>query len=94
MPDPHVLYAVTAVVVAGLAGWVVLVLSRAPRAVPFTGATSPAPSPKVPEPKKQENPAPRARLDSHDEIQDDAPSDAGGGGDVEEEEQRTGPNKG
>ncbi|HXN33561.1 MAG TPA: hypothetical protein VN894_16945 [Polyangiaceae bacterium] len=28
MPDPHVLYIVTAVVVAGLVAWVIAVLSR------------------------------------------------------------------
>jgi protein phosphatase len=99
MPDPHVLYIVTAVVVLGLVAWVVVVLSRpvqeasasggvpvqvpAGRAKGSTGSTSAA---------DQQAPASRGqRLPSHDEIRDEM-----GAGDVpvdvEEEEEPTGPN--
>ncbi len=42
MPDPQVLYIVTAVVVLGLVAWVIVVLSRRPQEAEKVGAASPA----------------------------------------------------
>jgi len=44
MPDPHVLYVVTAVVVLGLVAWVVVVLSRPPAEEAHAEVPQPAPS--------------------------------------------------
>lgn len=41
MPDPHVLYVVAAVVVAGLVAWVIVVLSRPVNSDPGAPAKSP-----------------------------------------------------
>jgi serine/threonine protein phosphatase PrpC len=90
MPDPHVLYAVTAIVVLGLVAWVVVVLAR--------------PDPASPSPKAHDGPArdeepssDKRRLDSHAEIndaQDAAPLVSASTEivEIEEEEEPTGPN--
>jgi hypothetical protein len=44
MPDPTVLYAVTAIVVLGLVAWVVVVLSRPVKSEPRLAAGEKAPS--------------------------------------------------
>jgi serine/threonine protein phosphatase PrpC len=77
MPDPHVLYVVTAVVVLGLVGWVALVLSR-----PESDAG-------IPTVVADDKP----KLDSHAEISDDPSVHIMGEVpiDVEEEEEPTGP---
>jgi|GEM_PF-503085 len=114
MPDPHVVYVVTAVVVLGLVAWVVVVLSRpvkeGPQAQPLQRAGGPAEAPDAPAASAATARAPsasrstppatdpfdrKARLDSHAEIQDNAPSvtvTAEVPVDVEEEEEPTGPN--
>jgi protein phosphatase len=91
MPDPHVLYVVTAAVVLGLVAWVVVVLARPVPDVAAvqaqTGTTSQASV--VP------SSAPRSsKLPSHDEIRDEPSSGSLGDVpvDVEEEEEPTGPN--
>lgn len=97
MPDPQVLYIVTAVVVLALVAWVVVVLARPAedgpadsRAEAPGGKALPAPPPAAAEPPK--------KLDSHAEIRDEpsvAPSittTAEVHVDVEEEEEPTGPN--
>ena len=106
MPDPHVLYVVTAVVVLGLVAWVVVVLSRPPAEEAHADAP---PLPSTPPPKTSSPPAAkgsssppsaeapdsdRKKLDSHAEISDE-PSlsiTAEVPVDVEEEEEPTGPN--
>ncbi len=98
MPDPHVLYIVTAVVVLGLVAWVVVVLSRPVPEASSVGVPAKAPGtrPKGPssaaEPSAQ--PSRDKRLPSHHEIRDEV--SAGGSAefpvDVEEEEEPTGPN--
>src|SRR5258708_21122423 len=107
MPDPHVLYVVTAVVVLGLVAWVVVVLSRPPAEEAHADAP---PLPSTPPPKTSSRPAPkgpssppasgdapdsdRKKLDSHADIADE-PSlsiTAEVPVDVEEEEEPTGPN--
>jgi serine/threonine protein phosphatase PrpC len=90
MPDPHVLYVVTAIVVLGLVAWVVVVLAR-----PDTAA----PSPKAHDGPlhDDERSSDKRRLDSHAEI-NDAPHGAPIVSasteivEVEEEEEPTGPN--
>src|SRR5579872_1280246 len=101
MPDPQVLYIVTAVVVLALVAWVVVVLSRPvdtlkeemakPAAAPESGK-----APSHPPPKPSQRPV---RLDSHAEIRDDEATAAKAAAaaaevpvDVEEEEEPTGPN--
>lgn len=91
MPDPHVLYAVTAVVVLGLVAWVVVVLSRPaePRLGPKI-ETKPRPAGDSPKETVRSAPVmPPARpfLPSHQEIQDEPSVTV----DVEEEEDPTGP---
>jgi serine/threonine protein phosphatase PrpC len=105
MPDPHVLYVVTAVVVLGLVGWVVMVLSRPDIEMPLRAGIA------LPPREKKSSSAPRARmdgngvtpsphvddgskLDSHAEIRDhrDGPLLGEVPVDVEEEEEPTGPN--
>ncbi|HEY8087823.1 MAG TPA: protein phosphatase 2C domain-containing protein, partial [Polyangiaceae bacterium] len=87
MPDPHVLYVVTAVVVLGLVAWVVVVLSRpaedepsgatgAPEAAGVkTGSSPPAAASTRSKPPSAPPGAPddddRPKLDSHAEIRDD-----------------------
>ncbi|MGH7298551.1 MAG: PP2C family protein-serine/threonine phosphatase [Polyangiaceae bacterium] len=86
MPDPHVLYVVTAVVVLGLVAWVVVVLSRpvqegagaagaSPEAAAKPSSPPAAPgSPSKPPPHPPSQPPPdddRPKLDSHAEIRDD-----------------------
>jgi PPM family protein phosphatase len=99
MPDPHVLYIVTAVVVLGLVAWVVVVLSRpVQEASPVGGESARVPVPRAKgSTSAAEQPAPPSRdkrLPSHDEIRDEP--DAGFSAevpvDVEEEEEPTGPN--
>jgi serine/threonine protein phosphatase PrpC len=104
MPDPHVLYIVTAVVVLGLVAWVVVVLSR-PAEQAVEGA-QPARTPSGPPPAKTASTPPPAgksaserppRLDSHAEINDQMPSvsvtvTGEVPVDIEEEEEPTGPN--
>jgi protein phosphatase len=95
MPDPQVLYIVTAVVVLALVAWVVVVLSR-PADTAQLQPAAPADRPDAPKTPSQ---PPRAsqrpgRLDSHAEIED-APSvnvSAEVPVDVEEDEEPTGPN--
>lgn len=97
MPDPQVLYIVTAVVVLALVAWVVVVLSRPldpseEATAPSSGTHSKAGS--VPPPGADS----RQKLDSHAEIRDDpgmAPSvsiTAEVPVDIEEDEEPTGPN--
>jgi hypothetical protein len=81
MPDPHVLYVVTAVVVLGLVAWVIVVLARAPvlPQAPAKGADdekAPAPTPPAKsepaEPERTEPAQPsKPHLDAHLEIQDE-----------------------
>lgn len=103
MPDPHVLYVVTAVVVLGLVAWVVVVLSRPAEEERRAGA---APAPGDAEKKASTPPAAstpsrppaseddRKKLDSHQEIRDDPSLNitAEVPVDIEEEEEPTGPN--
>jgi serine/threonine protein phosphatase PrpC len=107
MPDPHVLYIVTAVVVLGLVAWVVVVLSRpAEQALEGPVESKPARIPSAPPPAKQPSQPPpakkesdrSARLDSHAEIKDSSVSSVSVSVtgevpvDIEEEEEPTGPN--
>src|SRR6202044_2709480 len=85
MPDPHVLYVVTAVVVLGLVGWVIVVLSRPESdaglrrgGAPAAGgkAASSAPKSGVDGAAASSSQAPledddKPKLDSHAEIRDD-----------------------
>jgi serine/threonine protein phosphatase PrpC len=107
MPDPHVLYVVTAVVVLGLVGWVIVVLSRpesdaglrrgvAPPAGGKTASASPR-SGVDGAGATRSHPPPeddKPKLDSHAEIRDDPSVHIMGEVpiDVEEEEEPTGPN--
>lgn len=104
MPDPHVLYVVTAVVVLGLVAWVVVVLSRPPgqelggAGLPASdgnkkmasGPPASAASPSQPPSSGDDKP----KLDSHAEIRDDPSINitAEVPVDIEEEEEPTGPN--
>src|SRR5579859_3351456 len=91
MPDPHVLYAVTTVVVLGLIAWVIFVLLRAPVSEPTASGSSPSDRgaaaanrsklPEAPPSSERGN-----KLDSHSEIRDEPSVE------VEEEEEPTGPN--
>jgi serine/threonine protein phosphatase PrpC len=103
MPDPHVLYVVTAVVVLGLVGWVVMVLSRPDsEALIRAGLTQPPAgqrsTPRARADDTRVTPSPleddKSKLDSYTEIRDhDAGSPLGEVPvDVEEEEEPTGPN--
>jgi len=98
MPDPQVLYIVTAVVVLALVAWVVVVLSR-----PVEPAQEEAGDKPKGDSKKKSSPSPESddkarKLDSHAEIRDEpgaTPSismTADVHVDVEEEEEPTGPN--
>jgi protein phosphatase len=104
MPDPHVLYVVTAIVVLGLVAWVVVVLSRpvpdepgAPGVSPEAATKSSSPPAATVPSRPPSRPPPeddRPKLDSHAEIRDD-PSlsiTAEVPVDVEEDEEPTGPN--
>jgi protein phosphatase len=96
MPDPQVLYIVTAVVVAGLMAWVVFVLLRpaAPATSEVAGSASTA-APTGTAEKKDASVPPsepsrsaqepasrpsRAPLNSHEEIQDESPPKHAGAG--------------
>lgn len=102
MPDPHVLYVVTAVVVLGLVAWVVVVLSRPSQDEPRADAPVPASKPSSPPPSgagpRSQPPSSkdddRRKLDSHAEIRDDPSVNitAEVPVDIEEEEEPTGPN--
>ncbi|HEX8789946.1 MAG TPA: protein phosphatase 2C domain-containing protein [Polyangiaceae bacterium] len=101
MPDPHVLYIVTAVVVLGLVAWVVVVLSRPAEALEGPAQSKPAGrTPSGPPPAKPAStppPAKSPKLDSHAEINDQMPSvsvtvTGEVPVDIEEEEEPTGPN--
>jgi serine/threonine protein phosphatase PrpC len=105
MPDPHVLYIVTAVVVLGLVAWVVVVLSRpAEQALEGPAESKPGRIPSGPPPAHPASKPPLSRasqrpgrLDSHAEINDQLPSvsvtvTGEVPVDVEEEEEPTGPN--
>jgi serine/threonine protein phosphatase PrpC len=92
MPDPHVLYVVTAVVVLGLVAWVAVVLSlpvRADLPTAQKGQADGAPEAGPPTSERSH------KLDSHAEIRDE-PSGTSASAevpiDVEEEEEPTGPN--
>jgi protein phosphatase len=101
MPDPQVLYIVTAVVVLALVAWVVVVLGR-PVGAPLEeqkgeGDAAAAKSSSQRPPASSD--ADRPKLDSHAEIRDEpgsAPSISTSAADVhvdvEEEEEPTGPN--
>ncbi len=102
MPDAQVLYVVTAAVVLGLIAWVVVVLSRAPRAEggPLLqregaggGVVSTIPDQPAAAGSRSVRPsAPAPSLDAHDEIQDDSPGASPEVRvDIEEEEEPTGP---
>jgi protein phosphatase len=99
MPDPHVLYVVTAVVVLALVAWVVVVLARpVPAAVSAGAAGVPAHAPQPAKASAGSASGPESarssKLPEHDEIRDEPSS----GSlvdlpvDVEEEEEPTGPN--
>jgi protein phosphatase len=92
MPDPHVLYVVTAVVVLALVAWVVVVLAR-PVPAGLSGDAAVLSAHAKGGPAAQPSLAPRSsRLPSHDEIRDEsAGSLADLTVDVEEEEEPTGP---
>jgi protein phosphatase len=104
MPDPHVLYVVTAVVVLGLVAWVVVVLSRpageelgAAGLAPAAGGKRMASAPPgagASTPSKPPAADDKPKLDSHAEIRDDPSVNvtAEVPVDVEEEEEPTGPN--
>jgi PPM family protein phosphatase len=105
MPDPHVLYVVTAVVVLGLVAWVVVVLSRPVPdelqggATEGTAGKAPSAPPHAPTRSKPPSQPPgadddRPKLDSHAEIRDDPSVNitAEVPVDIEEEEEPTGPN--
>ncbi len=96
MPDPQVLYIVTAVVVLGLVTWVIVVLARPekrdePRALPpDPAAEAPKLEVKINLPDRQ-----KQRLHSHAEIHDEpsqAPPHASLPGETEEDDGPTGPN--
>jgi protein phosphatase len=100
MPDPQVLYIVTAVVVLGLVSWVIVVLAR-PVKTEERRALSPEPPVKAPEikatPIKIETnlPDPKPWLHSHAEIHDEpieAAPRSSLPGETEEDEIPTGPN--
>jgi serine/threonine protein phosphatase PrpC len=95
MPDPQILYIVTAVVVLGLVGWVIVVLSRPDgksESAPANGAAGKAGGGIV----AKVNLPPRAkpRLHSHSEITDETASSGAPEAkpDVEEDDEPTGPN--
>jgi protein phosphatase len=106
MPDPHVLYVVTAVVVLGLVAWVVVVLSRTPNQETSPAGPTPADGKKrtsSPPSSSSEGSLPlpvgavddKPKLDSHAEIRDDPSLNIAAADfpvDVEEEEEPTGPN--
>ncbi len=82
MPDPQVLYIVTAVVVLGLVAWVIVVWSRpegkkepqarAPKVIEGKGAPSEGDTPSPPRPAhKVDLPDAKPRLHSHAEIRDE-----------------------
>jgi serine/threonine protein phosphatase PrpC len=105
MPDPHVLYVVTAVVVLGLVAWVVVVLSR-PAGEELGGASlgpaaggnkkmaSGPPVSGASTPSQPPSGDDKVKLDSHAEIRDDPSVNitAEVPVDIEEEEEPTGPN--
>ena len=108
MPDPHVLYIVTSVVVLGLVVWVVVVLARPDRdEPPQAGGTAPSPAGSqgalgaAPQeaaikvsPLQLEPISERPRLNSHAEIRDEASVRvlAEVPVDIDEDEEPTGPN--
>jgi len=102
MPDAQVLYVVTAAVVLGLIAWVIVVLSRAPKAegpalqrqaAAGSGGGVSATIPDQPAVPKEGSPSvrPSALLDPHDEIQDSPGQSPEVRVDIEEEEEPTGP---
>jgi serine/threonine protein phosphatase PrpC len=94
MPDPHVLYVVTAVVVLGLVAWVVLVLSRPASEGNPAGGVALAKQPGSRRPSAGERAADdKPKLDSHAEIRDDPSLSilAEVPVDVDEEDEPTGP---
>jgi serine/threonine protein phosphatase PrpC len=106
MPDPHVLYVVTAVVALGLVAWVVVVLSRPVEELARPDGLAPdgtRKSPSAPPASARTSSAPapgapssedRKKLDSHAEIDDSSTTTVTGevSVEVEEEEEPTGPN--
>jgi serine/threonine protein phosphatase PrpC len=104
MPDPQVLYIVTAVVVLGLVAWVIVVLARPektedePRALPRALPQAPsgsAPEIEVVEVKVNLPDRQKSRLHSHAEINDEPGATsprAGLPGEIEEDDAPTGPN--
>jgi protein phosphatase len=105
MPDPNVLYVVTAVVVLGLVAWVVVVLSQPVKPEPGAPTTRGPAEGEGKAPGKTQAPsnggggapAPERsrRLDSHAEIRDELSRPGASADlpiDVEEDEEPTGPN--
>jgi protein phosphatase len=100
MPDPQVLYIVTAVVVLALVAWVVVVLGRpeTPKDAASQPASGDAASTSGAEAAGADSKDDRPKLNSHTEIRDEpgtAPSVSMASEvhvDVEEEEEPTGPN--
>jgi serine/threonine protein phosphatase PrpC len=103
MPDPHVLYVVTAIVVLGLVSWVVVVLSRPDTGARIRAGLAPLPeasrSPPLPSARVDGETRPRPpgedkpKVDRHAEIRDRHGAFVMGEVpvDVEEEEEPTGP---
>jgi serine/threonine protein phosphatase PrpC len=97
MPDPQVLYIVTAAVVLGLVAWVIVVLSR-PEKAQEPKALPPEPSTQAPKPEVKINLPDRQkpRLQSHAEIHDEPdespPPQSSLPGETEQDDGPTGPN--
>ncbi len=102
MPDPQVLYIVTAVVVLGLVAWVIVVLSRpegkgdsrALESKATRGAEAPSvPMPPQPRDGKVNLPDLKPKLQSHEEIHDEPRPSGGADGHLgaDEDDEPTGP---
>jgi protein phosphatase len=100
MPDAQVLYVVTAAVVLGLLAWVIVVLSRAPKAdgapsLQRQAAAEGGGETTIPDSAPSDDDGDRAaaskKLDPHDEIQDSPGAAPEVRVDIEEEEEPTGP---
>jgi hypothetical protein len=81
VPDPHVLYVVSAVVVLALVAWVIVVVTRAPplEGPPKAETAAPKPPQGAEGPTRASEPdaarTSRHSLDAHMEIQDEKPGD-------------------
>ena len=106
MPDPQVLYVVTAVVVLGLVAWVIVVLARPEKKSEADEASALPPKPSADAPKAADAPKIEVKvnlpdrqkpwLHSHAEIHDEQVGVAGPRsglpGETEEDDEPTGPN--